>query len=137
VDPGPGLADGPDVDRNLLIVDDESSLCWVLGQFFASAGYRVDSAQALDEALDLMTTGRYDLVISDLRLSGTQSEEGLLLADFVRRFSPGTRVVLLTAFATQEITEKARGLGVDLVLPKPQPLPALARHVSQLLTPER
>ncbi len=122
---------------NLLIVDDESSLCWVMGQFFASAGYRVDSAQALDEALGLMTTGRYDLVISDLRLSGTQSEEGLLLADFVRRFAPETRVVLLTAFATQEITDRARELGVDLVLPKPQPLPALAQHVSQLLSSAR
>jgi CheY-like chemotaxis protein len=125
------------VSLNLLIVDDESSLCWVMGQFFASAGYRVDSAQALDEALGLMTTGRYDLVISDLRLSGTQSEEGLLLADFVRRFAPETRVVLLTAFATQEITDRARELGVDLVLPKPQPLPALAQHVSQLLSSAR
>lgn len=121
------------VSQNLLIVDDESTLCWVLGQFFASAGYRVDSAQALDEALGLMTTGRYDLVISDLRLSGTQSEEGLVLADFVRRFAPETRVLLLTAFASPELSERARELGVDLVLPKPQPLPSLAQHVSQLL----
>ncbi|MCP3137692.1 response regulator [Pyxidicoccus xibeiensis] len=124
-------------NQNLLIVDDESALCWVLGQFFASAGYRVDSAQALDEALGLMTTGRYDLVISDLRLSGTQSEEGLMLADFVRRYAPDTRVVLLTAFATQEISDRARELGVDLVLPKPQPLPALAQHVSELLMASR
>lgn len=121
------------MSENLLIVDDESALCWVLGQFFASAGYRVDSAQALDEALGLMTTGHYDLVISDLRLSGTQSEEGLVLADFVRRFTPETRVVLLTAFASPELTTRAREFGVDLVLPKPQPLPSLARHVSQLL----
>jgi CheY-like chemotaxis protein len=125
------------VAQNLLIVDDESSLCWVLGQFFGSAGYQVDSAQALDEALDLMTTGRYDLIISDLRLSGTKSEEGLLLADFAHRFSPDTRVVLLTAFASQELSDKARGLGVDLVLSKPQPLPALAGHVSQLLAASR
>ncbi|NVI96612.1 response regulator [Myxococcus sp. AM009] len=121
------------VAQNILIVDDESSLCWVLGQFFSGAGYRVDSAGALDEALDLMTTGRYDLVISDLRLSGTLSEEGLMLADFVRRFTPQTRVVLLTAFATQELTDRAQALGVDLVLSKPQPLPALAEHVSRLL----
>ncbi len=121
--------------QNLLIVDDEASLCWVLGRFFSSAGYQVDSAQALDEALGLMTTGRYDLVISDLRLGGTQSEEGLVLANHVRRAAPRTRVVLLTAFATPELAERARGVGVDLVLPKPQPLPALARHVSQLLSP--
>lgn len=120
--------------QNILIVDDESSLCWVLGQFFSGAGYRVDSAGALDEALDLMTTGRYDLVISDLRLSGTLSEEGLMLADFVRRYTPQTRIVLLTAFATQELTDRAQALGVDLVLSKPQPLPALAEHVSRLLT---
>ncbi|WP_002638557.1 response regulator [Myxococcus hansupus] len=119
--------------QNILIVDDESSLCWVLGQFFSGAGYRVDSAGALDEALNLITTGRYDLVITDLRLSGTLSEEGLMLADFVRRFAPQTRMMLLTAFATQELTDRAQSLGVDLVLPKPQPLPALAEHVSRLL----
>lgn len=48
--------------QNILIVDDESSLCWVLGQFFSGAGYRVDSAGALDEALDLMTTDRKSVV---------------------------------------------------------------------------
>jgi CheY-like chemotaxis protein len=106
-------------------------------RFFSNAGYQVDSAQALDQALELMTTGRYDLVISDLRLSGTQSEEGLVLADYVRRASPKTRMVLLTAFATPEITARARSHGVDLILPKPQPLPALAQHVSQLLSTPR
>lgn len=123
------------MSRNLLIVDDETSLRWVLGQFFASAGYRVDAAQALDEALGLVSRGQYDLVISDLRLSGTKSEEGLVIADFVRKSAPATRVVLLTAFATPELGQRARAVGVDLVLPKPQPLPALAQHVSQLLAP--
>ncbi|MBJ6762532.1 response regulator [Myxococcaceae bacterium JPH2] len=120
---------------NLLIVDDETSLRWVLGRFFAGAGYQVDSAEGLDEALGLMTRGQYDLIISDLRLSGTQSEEGLAIAEFARKSTPRTRVVLLTAFTTPELGVRARASGVDLVLPKPQPLPALAQHVSALLAP--
>ncbi|WP_223646026.1 response regulator [Corallococcus sp. EGB] len=121
------------VPRNLLIIDDETVLCWVLGRFFSSAGYAVDSATDLDEALERVKHGRYDLVISDLRLSGTQSEEGLIIAERLREASPQTRMVLLTAFATPDLGVRARALGVDLVLSKPQPLPDLAEHVAQLL----
>ncbi|RKH09576.1 response regulator [Corallococcus sp. CA053C] len=123
------------VPRNLLIIDDETVLCWILGRFFSSAGYEVDSATDLTEALERVTHGRYDLVISDLRLSGTQSEEGLLIAERLRATAPATRMVLMTAFATPELGQRARELGVDLVLSKPQSLPALAEHVSQLLSP--
>ncbi|RKG73251.1 response regulator [Corallococcus terminator] len=123
------------VPRNLLIIDDEAVLCWVLGRFFVSAGYAVDSATDLDGALERVTHGHYDLVISDLRLSGTLSEEGLVIAERVRKASPTTRMVLLTAFATPDLGRRARELGVDLVLSKPQPLPDLAEHVSQLLAP--
>lgn len=129
----PSLLKPPGVPRNLLIIDDETVLCWVLGRFFASAGYEVDSATDLHEALERVKHGRYDLVISDLRLSGTQSEEGLLIAERLRESSPKTRMVLLTAFATPDLGTRAQALGVDLVLSKPQPLPDLAEHVSQLL----
>jgi CheY-like chemotaxis protein len=133
----PALLMSPRVPRNLLIIDDETVLCWVLGRFFASAGYAVDSATDLTEALERVQHGRYDLVISDLRLSGTQSEEGLIIAERLREASPDTRMVLLTAFASPDLGSRAQALGVDLVLSKPQPLPALAEHVSQLLEVSR
>ena len=133
----PPLLMPPCVPRNLLIVDDETVLCWVLGRFFASVGYKVDSATDLNEALEHVKRSQYDLVISDLRLSGTQSEEGLIIAERVRESSPATRMVLLTAFATPELGTRAQALGVDLVLSKPQPLPDLAEHVSQLLEAPR
>lgn len=119
----------------LLIVDDEKPLCWAMERFFSAVGYSVECSHELREALGVLGARPFELVISDLRLSGLGFEEGLVLADFIRGHVPRTRVVMLTAHATPELEVRAQGRGVDLVLSKPQPLPVLARHVSHLLRP--
>ncbi len=83
--------------------------------------------------MGLLGTRPYDVVISDLRMSGLALEEGLELADFVRGSVPQTRMVLLTAHATPELERRALGRGVDLVLSKPQRLSELACHLSELM----
>jgi CheY-like chemotaxis protein len=123
------------VSPRLLIVDDEKPLCWAMERFFSAVGYAVESTTELREAMGLLGAREFDLVISDLRMSGLAFEEGLALADFIRCHVPATRMVMLTAHCTPELEKRARGRGVDLVLSKPQPLPELARHVSHLLRP--
>jgi CheY-like chemotaxis protein len=121
------------VSPRLLIVDDEKPLCWAMERFFCAVGYSVECTHELREALSLLGAHSYDLIISDLRMSGLAFEEGLMLADFVQGHAPRTRMVMLTAHATPELEKRAHARGVNLVLSKPQPLPELARHVSHLL----
>jgi CheY-like chemotaxis protein len=121
------------VPPRLLIVDDEKPLCWAMERFFSAAGYSVECSHELRDAIGLLGARTYDLVISDLRMSGLALEEGLVLADHNREHVPRTRMVMLTAHCTPELEHRAQGRGVDLVLSKPQPLPELARHVASLL----
>lgn len=130
---GPTLAQAAAVPPRLLIVDDEKPLCWAMERFFSAVGYSVECSHELRDAIGLLGSRTYDLVISDLRMSGLVFEEGLMLADFIRGHLPATRMVMLTAHCTPELERRAQGRGVDLVLSKPQPLPELARHVADLL----
>ncbi|XXF75165.1 response regulator [Myxococcaceae bacterium GXIMD 01537] len=123
------------MSSRLLIVDDEKPLCWAMERFFSAVGYSVRSSHDLRDAISQLGAHPFDVVISDLRMSGLMFEEGLMLADFIRGHVPHTRMVMLTAHATPELEQRARMRGVDLLLPKPQPLPELARHVSHLLRP--
>lgn len=58
---------------------------------------------------------------------------GLALARSIHQRSPATRVVLLTAYGSSRVEEEARRLGVESLLAKPQPLPALERHLAELV----
>jgi DNA-binding response OmpR family regulator len=118
--------------KRLLIVDDEPTLRWCLGRFFTVSGFSVSSAATLQEALDASRDTRFDVVLTDLMLSGTRSVDGFVLAARLRESSPRTRIVMLTGHCTAEVQRDARMAHVDLLLVKPQPLPTLASHVLEL-----
>jgi DNA-binding response OmpR family regulator len=117
----------------MLVVDDERVILFALERYFTELGVTVDCAAELDEALMLLAANRYDIVIADLRLSGTASEEGLEVIRAVRARSASTPIILLTAYRTASIDVQARKLGVDLLLQKPKPLAQLACEVFALL----
>jgi len=117
----------------MLVVDDERVIRFALQSYFAEHGFHVDCVAEREEALALLAHTSYDIIIADLRLSGTMSEEGLDIIRVARQRHLATRVILLTAYRTASVDEKARALGVDVLLQKPKPLPELAQTVFALL----
>jgi CheY-like chemotaxis protein len=117
----------------MLVVDDERVIRFALKSYFAAHGLAVDCAAERDEALELISRTNYDVVIADLRLSGTTSEEGLDVIRAARAQSSETRVILLTAYRTSAVDERAKAMGVDMLLHKPKPLAQLAQAVFALL----
>ena len=120
-------------NRRMLVVDDERVIRFALRSYFSEQGFDVDCASERDEALSLLERASYDIVIADLRLSGTTSEEGLDVIRVARERHLATRIILLTAYRTASVDEKAHALGVDMLLQKPKPLPELAQTVFSLL----
>lgn len=114
----------------ILIVEDEASAAFAMEEYFRSLSYAVDCVLDKDEAKRLLAERRYKVVITDLRLSGTGSTEGLEIIDSLRGRA---RSILLTAFASPEIESQARACGVDVFLQKPQPLSEVAEIVSRLI----
>jgi DNA-binding response OmpR family regulator len=117
----------------ILVVDDEEPILSAVREYFEPLGYEVDCARELEEAEALLAHVHYALLIADLRLTGSQSAEGLELVRFVRERSPWTRTILLTGFGSQEVETEALGRGVDAFLQKPQPLARLAAIAEELM----
>ncbi len=121
------------MSERILVVDDDEPILAAIREYFGPLGYEVDCAHELEEAEALLAHVRYALLIADLRLTGSQSAEGLELVRFARERSPWTRTILLTGHGSQEVETEALGRGVDAFLQKPQPLSHLADVVGELM----
>jgi len=117
----------------LLVVDDEESICFSMSEYFSLQGYRVDTAQELDEAEKLIVASEYKVVIQDLRLSETRNPDGLDIIKLIRGHNPQTRIVVLTAYGSSEMEDEARRCGADAFLRKPKPLSQVAQVIQGLL----
>jgi PAS domain S-box-containing protein len=82
-------------DQRVLVVDDEPGLREVLSDILKTCGYAVDAAGNGVEALDLLSAGEYDLIISDLCMPKMDGEK---LYRCVREKNLGlaTRMIFVT-----------------------------------------
>ena len=117
----------------LLVVDDEESICFSMSEYFSLQGYKVDTASEFEEAEKLLGATNYRVVIQDLRLTMTNSSDGLNMIKMVRQHNPQARIVVLTAYGSPEIEDEARRYGADAFLRKPKPLSQVAQVVQGLL----
>lgn len=118
---------------HILIVDDEETILFAMGQYIMAQGCTVDTARELEEAQALLSNIRYHLVVADLRLSGVHGSEGLDLVRMVRECCPSTKVIVLTAYGSVEIQQEAKRRGADAVLHKSVPLAEVADAAMRLL----
>lgn len=113
----------------ILIVDDEDAILFAMRDYLTLRGYDVDGARDLQEASTQLDSHRYAVVVADLCLSEMPSAEGLEVAARVKSASPGTAVILFTAYGSPEVEAEARRRGVCVVLEKPQPLSEVERWI--------
>jgi DNA-binding NtrC family response regulator len=121
------------VQTDMLIVDDEEAIRFSLSDYFSFHGFLVDCATELEHAEALLEVRSYDVVIADLRLTGINGTEGLELITYIRERAPETRVVLLTAYGSDDVRVEAKRRGVDAFLQKPQRLADVADTVERAL----
>ncbi|HXN86408.1 MAG TPA: sigma-54 dependent transcriptional regulator [Candidatus Binataceae bacterium] len=100
----------------LLIVDDEKNIRLSLMRFFGSLGHQVREAESGAQAVALLAESRFDLVLTDFRMA---EMNGLELLKEVKRISPDSLVILMTAYATVENAVAAMKAGAYDYLTKP------------------
>jgi DNA-binding NtrC family response regulator len=116
----------------ILIVEDELPVSQALERALNSprgGGYLVKSCASGEVALEWLGQAHYDLLISDLRLPGMN---GLTLIQMARERCPEIRSILITAYGSPQIEERARQIS-DVYLPKPFRLWEMIRFVRTLL----
>ena len=102
----------------VLIVDDEPLICWALAETLGEHGDTVVKAGNREAALRAVTNASepIDVVLLDYRLPDS-NDLGLLST--VRRLSPDSQVILMSAYCTPEVTKEALALGAYRVVSKP------------------
>ena len=102
----------------VLIVEDERLIRWSIAETLEHAGHVVIEAEDGAAAVRSLTNldAPVDAVVLDYRLPDSND---LALLAHIRRLSPRSAVILMTAFGTPEITSAALDLGVYQVLNKP------------------
>lgn len=102
----------------ILVVDDEPLIRWSLKEAFRGRGHEVATAGTGAEALAAVNADpeRFDVVILDYRLP---DRHDLSLLDDVRRVSPRSMVLMMTAFADDDMRTRALERGVRAVVGKP------------------
>jgi PAS domain S-box-containing protein len=96
---------------HVLHVDDDPGFLKVTKQCLEMGGpFRIDGCLSVDEALEKLGKGRYDVVISDYQMPGKDSLEFLRLLR-----EKGSRVpfIMLTGKGREEVAIRALNLGAD------------------------
>ncbi|MBP7689303.1 MAG: response regulator, partial [Thermoflexales bacterium] len=100
----------------ILVVDDSPQVCKALGDVLRASGYQSRTAPSAERALQIIETDHFDLVITDLKMSGMN---GMELAKKVFELMPGVPVVILTGFGDMDAVISALRSGVADFLKKP------------------
>ena len=116
----------------VLVVDDEALIRWSVSQTLVERGYEVvETADASGTRLAVGDTQPFDVVLLDYRLP--DSDDLSLLAS-IRKASPTTQVILMTAFGSPEVVRGALDLGAYQVINKPFDMHAIADLVAKAHT---
>jgi response regulator NasT len=115
----------------LLLVDDDRLVLATLGSGLLAAGYDISSAESVEEAEMLLSSGmRPDLVIVDIRMSG---HDGLYLAHRLRELDH-IPFLMLSAYSDPGMIEQASECGALGYLVKPLDTPQLVPAIEAALS---
>jgi CheY-like chemotaxis protein len=117
----------------VLIVDDEPLICWSIAETLGGCGAVVtQAATGLAAVRALAAVPEPDVVLLDYHLPDSHD---LRLLATMKRMSPRSQVILMSACCTPEIARRALAVGACLVVGKPLDMcvvPALVREVAGL-----
>jgi len=97
----------------LLVIDDDESVRSLLMDLLEESGYEVKSASCGEEALRMIRVDTYDIIVTDLRLTGMH---GLEVIKEVKAIDSGIDVVVMTGYASvNSAVESMKAGAVDYI----------------------
>ncbi len=118
----------------LLIVDDEFSVRDSLGKWFHEEGYEVGTAESANDALTRMAETRWDAVLLDIKMPGT---DGIELQRRLHDIDPELTIIMMTGYASVETAVAALKNGAYDYVTKPLDPDEMAHVVKKALSHRR
>lgn len=116
--------------KSILVVDDEKSQREILEMILSGEGYDVTTAASGEAALKFARDRRFDLALTDLKMTGM---DGIELLQQLLAFDSSIIVILLTAHGSIESAKEALRSGAFDYLEKPYDKSALLETIDRAL----
>ena len=115
--------------RKILIIDDDRALSDITREMLETYEYKVEQAFSVDEAYEVLTDGKFDLILLDINLP---DGVGFEVCQELRKVST---VPVIFASARTSVDDRVAGfeMGGDDYLPKPYSMKELLVRVNALI----
>ncbi len=115
--------------RRILLVDDELAILLTLKAILEINGFETDTAASAREAKSKLRSGKYHMVITDMRMESENA--GLEVARAAKKAAGQPAVAMLTAFPLEEAEWQEHEM--DQMLVKPMNTEELLQQIEALL----
>jgi EAL domain-containing protein (putative c-di-GMP-specific phosphodiesterase class I)/ActR/RegA family two-component response regulator len=115
--------------RKVLLLDDEPAVLSVLADYLQAPGLEIVTCREIEAAEALLEHHRFDVVVTDLRVSELGGLEGMRLIRWVSTHFPETTVLAMSGYVNDDVHALGRAVGAAAILEKPIDLRRLKRFV--------
>jgi CheY-like chemotaxis protein len=103
-------------DMQILLVDDDESIRSSMTYYFRKKTHAFLTVETAEEALKLIDSLKWDIIISDYQLPGMN---GIAFLDIIGRKHPEIMKILVTAYASLDVATEAIKAGIHDFIQKP------------------
>lgn len=103
-------------EASILIVDDNIGQCRTMSFIMERNGYAVKTAESGPEAISIIEKKTYDIIFMDIKMPIMNGVEAYKK---IKKISPGTKVIMMTAYAVEDLVQEALQEGAYAIIYKP------------------
>lgn len=104
------------LNPQILIIDDETDICFLLSAILTNSGYVTQYAHSLKEGIEKISTHHPDIVLLDVNLP---DGSGLDYVPFIKKNHHNTKLVVMSAHVSESEINDVIRKGADSFLSKP------------------
>ena len=112
--------------KSILIIDDDEGMLRTLNYILTDKGYEVVTLSSGFEAIELTKERSFNVILIDIKMPGMN---GVEVFKEIKRFSPETNIMMITAYTMHKLVGEAKKEGVQIILPKPLDLDEVISHI--------
>ncbi len=116
---------------NILIIDDEATICESLQGVLEDEGYCVEVALSGEDGIRLLASQQIDVVFLDILMPG--GIDGIETLRRIKRLFPDTQVIMITGHGTFDLALEAGKLGALDFMGKPLSLDTVLERVNRAI----
>jgi len=117
-------------DYRIMVIDDEKIVCDMAKMSLEQEGYSVETFLNAEPALARLKETGFDVVVTDYKMKGI---DGMEVLRTVKKLYPGTKVIMITAFANLDTAIEALREDVHDFFPKPVKIKELKASIGRAL----